>query len=132
VSAHDWPNLKRDQAANQKIQDSARVTKAVFMGDSITDFRTFSARGFFAQNGYAGRGISGQTSPQMLRGFRQDVIALKPHTVLLLSGTNDIAGNTSPSTPDMSENNIQSMAELAKVNHIKMVPCSVLPANHFF
>jgi lysophospholipase L1-like esterase len=131
VSAQDWPNLKRYQPANKKVLDSTQVVNAVYMGDSITDFWIMQQPDFFAQNGYIDRGISGQTSPQMLLRFRQDVIALKPKVVVLLCGTNDIAGNTGPSTLEMVEDNIQSMTELAQANHIKMVLCSVLPAIKF-
>ena len=87
---------------------------------------------FFAGKPYVNRGISGQTSPQMLIRFRADVIALKPSVVVLLAGINDIAGNTGPSTPEMIMDNISSMAELAKANHIKIILCSVLPAIDFW
>jgi len=129
ASAQDWPNLKRYRAANEKLKDS--TTQVVYMGDSITDFWLDADPGFFKQNHYANRGISGQTSPQMLLRFRQDVIALKPKAVVILCGTNDIAGNTGPMTPEMTEDNIRSMTELAKANKIKVILCSVLPANHF-
>lgn len=132
VMAQDWPNLGHYHDANQKIKrDSSGQVKVVFMGDSITDFWIGASPDFFNQNNYADRGISGQTSPQMLLRFRADVIALKPKAVVLLCGTNDIAGNTGPSTLEMVEDNIVSMAELAKANKIKMILCSVLPANRF-
>jgi len=83
--------------------------------------------GFFTDNNYINRGISGQTSPQMLIRFRVDVIHLKPAAVVILAGTNDIAGNTGPSTLEMIADNIFSMAELAKSNKIKVILCSVLP-----
>jgi lysophospholipase L1-like esterase len=127
--AQDWPNLKRYQAGNEKLLDS--TVKVIYMGDSITDFWLYSDSTFFKANHYAGRGISGQTSPQMLLRFRQDVIALHPKAVVILCCTNDIAGNTGPMTLTMTEDNIQSMAELAKANKIKVVLCSVLPASHF-
>jgi lysophospholipase L1-like esterase len=97
------------------------------MGNSITEgwAKYFSA--VFPGKPYVGRGISGQTTPQMLVRFRQDVIALKPAVVVLLAGTNDIAGNTGPSTLEMIEDNIASMAELARANGIAVVLCSVLP-----
>src|ERR1700749_4961504 len=87
TQAQDWPNLKRYQAANKTLKDSAQTIKAVFMGDSITDFWIMQQPDFFKQNGYVDRGISGQTSPQMLLRFRQDVVALKPKAVVLLCGT---------------------------------------------
>ena len=76
---------------------------------------------------YVGRGISGQTTPQMLVRFRQDVVALKPKVVVILAGTNDIAGNTGPSTLEMIEDNLASMTEIAKANGIRVVLSSVLP-----
>ena len=99
------------------------------MGDSITEFWPFLE--FFATKPYLNRGISGQTSPQMLIRFRPDVIVLKPAVVVLLVGINDIAGNTGPSSLEMITNNIFSMAELAKANNIKVILCSVLPAYDF-
>lgn len=83
---------------------------------------------FFADRSYINRGISGQTTPQMLIRFRQDVLNLWPKVVVILAGTNDIAGNTGPSTLEMIEDNIHSMAELAKAHGIQVVLCSVLPA----
>jgi len=127
--AQDWPNLKRYQKANAKMKDSA--ISAVYMGDSITDFWFPNDSAFFKDHHYVDRGISGQTSPQMLLRFRQDVIDLHPNAVVILCGTNDIAGNSGPMTLEMTEGNIQSMAELAKANKIKVVLCSVLPSNHF-
>ncbi len=129
AKAQDWPNLSRYQAANQRLKDS--TVKVVYMGNSITEAWAQMSPDFFADNKYVNRGISGQTTPQMLLRFRQDVIALKPKVVVLLCGINDIAGNTGPSTLEMIEGNIMSMAELAKANKIKMILCSVLPANHF-
>ncbi len=101
------------------------------MGDSITEFWSALCPEFFAGKPYINRGISGQTTPQMLIRFRADVIALKPTIVVLLAGANDIAGNTGPSTLEMILDNIISIAELAKANHIKMILCSLLPAYDF-
>lgn len=101
------------------------------MGDSITEFWSVINPEFFAGKPYVNRGISGQTTPQMLIRFRPDVIALKPSLVIIMAGINDIAGNTGPSTLEMITNNIFSMAELAKANHIKVILCSVLPAFDF-
>ena len=97
------------------------------MGDSITD--GWTANGTIFQNKqYVNRGISGQTTPQMVVRFRPDVIDLKPKVVVILAGTNDIAGNTGPTTPEQIEVNLMSMVEMAKANGIQVVLCSVLPA----
>jgi lysophospholipase L1-like esterase len=101
------------------------------MGDSITEFWSIINPDFFIGKPYVNRGISGQTTPQMLIRFRPDVIALKPDVVVLLAGINDIAGNTGPSTVEMIADNIFSMAELAKAHQIKVIICSVLPAYDF-
>jgi lysophospholipase L1-like esterase len=132
--AQDWANLKRYQSANEQLKTDSgwnHSIRAVFMGNSITDFWVRDSPDFFTNNDFIGRGISGQTSPQMLLRFRQDVIALHPKAVVIECGTNDIAGNTGPSTLEMTEDNIMSMAELAKVNKIKVILGSVLPANKF-
>ena len=103
--------------------------RVVFMGDSITEGWHFTGpQGFFPGKPYINRGISGQTTPQMLVRFRQDVIALKPKVVVILAGTNDIAGNTGPETQEQIEDNLASMADLATANHIRVVLCSILPA----
>jgi lysophospholipase L1-like esterase len=106
--------------------------RVVFMGDSITEGWHFTgAVGSFPGKPYINRGISGQTTPQMLVRFRQDVIALKPKVVVILAGTNDIAGNTGPMTNEQTEDNLASMADLATANHIRVVLCSILPAFDF-
>src|SRR4029079_9115376 len=106
----------------------AGESRVVFMGDSITDIWQQPRFGFFVANkAYIGRGISGQTTPQMLIRFRPDVIDLKPKVVVILAGTNDIAGNTGPMTDEDIEDNIASMAELATANNIKVVLSSILP-----
>jgi lysophospholipase L1-like esterase len=121
----DWPDLTRYAADNAKLTGE---TKVVFMGDSITDAWIKRSPKYFADNPtYVDRGISGQTTPQMLIRFRPDVIALKPKVVVILAGTNDIAGNTGPITLEMIEDNLKSMAELAKANGIKVVMSSVMP-----
>jgi lysophospholipase L1-like esterase len=97
------------------------------MGDSITDAWGNHFDKYFAGKPYIGRGISGQTTPQMLVRFRPDVIALSPKVVVILAGTNDIAGNTGPETPEMIEDNFASMVDLAKANGIRVVLCSILP-----
>ncbi|HEY4218721.1 MAG TPA: SGNH/GDSL hydrolase family protein [Gemmatimonadaceae bacterium] len=127
-SPTDWGNLERYRSANAALPAAAKgEQRVVFMGNSITEaWAPFFAQEF-AGKPYIGRGISGQTTPQLLVRFRQDVIALKPAVVVLLAGTNDIAGNTGPSTLEMIEDNIASMTELAQASHIRVVLLSVLP-----
>ena len=124
----DWANLERYRADNAALGPPKRgERRVVFMGNSITDVwaRYFAA--MFPGKPYIGRGIGGQTTPQMLVRFRQDVIALEPAVVVILAGTNDIAGNTGPSTLEMIEDNLASMTELAQANGIRVVLSSVLP-----
>ncbi len=124
----DWPNLARYRDDNAKIAaPAAGENRVVFMGDSITDAWGRKYGQFFPGKPYVNRGISGQTTPQMLIRFRPDVIALKPKAVVILAGTNDIAGNTGPMTLEEIEGNLMSMAELAKANGIQVVFSSVLP-----
>lgn len=124
----DWPNLARYRAANEKLPAPATdEDRVVFMGDSITDAWGRKFAKFFPGKPYVGRGISGQTTPQMLIRFRPDVIALQPKVVVILAGTNDIAGNTGPMTLEAIEDNLQSMAELARANGIKVVLSAVMP-----
>jgi len=124
----DWPNFARYRDENAKLGMPASGEKRiVFMGNSITDSWSRVSPTFFKGKPYVNRGISGQTTPQMLVRFRADVINLKPKAVVILAGTNDIAGNTGPSTLEMIEDNIASMAELAKANDIKVILASVLP-----
>lgn len=128
AEAQDWGNLNRYKAANEKLKaPAANEQRVVFMGNSITEAWVSISRDFFDQNPYIGRGISGQTTPQMLVRFRADVIDLKPKVVVILAGTNDIAGNTGPMTLEMIFGNLKSMAELAKANGIAVVLSSVLP-----
>ena len=130
--AQDWANLKRFQKENAELTiPKSEDHRIVFMGNSITEGWLKIRPEFFAGKPYVNRGISGQTTPQMLLRFRQDVINLIPSVVVILAGINDIAGNTGPSTIEMIANNIFSMAELAKANNIKVVLCSVLPAYDF-
>jgi lysophospholipase L1-like esterase len=132
VKAQDWPNLNRYQNENTILKPiEAGQKRIVFMGDSITEFWSTVDSEYFSGKPYVNRGISGQTTPQMLLRFRADVIALKPTAVVILAGINDIAGNTGPMTIEMIRDNIFSMIELAKVNHIKVILCSVLPAYDF-
>ena len=126
--AQDWANLDRYSDDNAKIGlPKPGENRVVFMGNSITDSWIDNFPDYFSDNGYYGRGISGQTTPQMLVRFRADVINLNPAVVTILAGTNDIAGNTGPSTLEMIAENIFSMAELAKSNGIRVILCSVLP-----
>ena len=120
----DWPNLARYHADNATLAPP----EVVFMGDSITDsWGRLAGSQFFPGKPYVNRGISGQTTPQMLIRFRPDVIALKPKVVVILAGTNDIAGNTGPMTLEAIEDNFMSMADLAKANNIRVVLASVMP-----
>jgi lysophospholipase L1-like esterase len=127
---NDFGSLAKFRDADLKIDPSAPgENRVVFMGDSITEaWKIEGPTGTFPGKPYINRGISGQTTPQMLVRFRQDVIALKPKVVVILAGTNDIAGNTGPMTLQQTEDNIASMADLATANGIKVVLCSVLPA----
>lgn len=125
----DWPALARYQKANADLgPPKPGEQRVVFMGNSITEGWAPLFGSLFPGKPYVGRGISGQTTPQMLLRFRQDVIALGPKAVVILGGTNDIAGNTGPSTLEMIEDNVASMTELAKANNIRAVLVSVLPA----
>jgi len=127
--AQDWADLNRFKDANIALGlPKPGEDRVVFMGNSITEGWINTCPEFFANRPYINRGISGQTTPQMLIRFRPDVINLKPKVVIILAGTNDIAGNTGPSTLEMIMDNIKSMAELAKANGIKVILCSVLPA----
>jgi lysophospholipase L1-like esterase len=122
----DWAWLCRYQPENAALA-AARV---VFMGDSITEAWARCDPAFFS-NGNVDRGIGGQTSPQMLLRFQQDVIALRPRIVHIMAGTNDIAGNTGPNSADDFKNNIRAMVTLARANRIKVILASIPPANRF-
>jgi lysophospholipase L1-like esterase len=129
ASADDWAALARYRDANAALgAPKPGEQRVVFYGNSITDFWAQYFPTMFPGKPYVGRGISGQTTPQMLVRFRQDVIALHPAAVVILAGTNDIAGNTGPSTLAMIEDNLVSMVELAQANGIRVVLSSVLPA----
>lgn len=126
--ARDWADLCRYRAADQALHHRARV---VFMGDSITDFWQDADPAFFT-HGIVDRGISGQTSAQMLVRFWPDVIALHPKVVQILAGTNDIAGNTGPTTERQYEDDIRAMVILAEANHIHVILGSMPPAVRFW
>ena len=129
---NDWAFLARYRDANAALGDpKPGEARVVFMGNSITDAWAKSFPTMFPGKPYVGRGISGQTTPQMLVRFRQDVIDLKPRVVVILAGINDIAGNTGPATQQMIADNIKSMTEIAKANGINVVLSSVLPAYDF-
>lgn len=126
---NDWADLTRYKEENLKIGlPTPGENRIVFMGNSITQDWSEVDWDFFVDKSYINRGISGQTTPQMLVRFRPDVVNLKPKVVVILAGTNDIAGNTGPSTLEMIEDNIASMIEIAKANNIKVILCSALPA----
>ena len=127
--AQDWAQLEHFKMANDSLTAPAMGEKrVVFLGNSITIGWKNADPEYFEQHPYVNRGISGQTTPQMLLRFRQDVIALHPYAVVILAGTNDIAGNTGPMTNQQIMDNLVSMSQLAQAEGIKVVLCSVLPA----
>jgi lysophospholipase L1-like esterase len=126
----DWPNLGRYRDANSKVAPPAKgEDRVVFIGDSITD--SWKLNEYFPGKPYINRGISGQTTPQMLIRFRPDVIALRPKVVVIFVGTNDIAGNTGPMSVETIQDNLHSMAELARANGIRVVMASILPVSDY-
>jgi lysophospholipase L1-like esterase len=129
----DWANMARYREANRTLPAAARSdARVVFMGDSITDgWQQPRYGGFFPGKPYVDRGISGQTTPQMLLRFRRDVIDLQPKAVVILAGTNDIAGNTGPMTNEEIQGNLASMSELAHAHNIKVVFSSVTPVGEY-
>lgn len=126
---NDFANLELYRAANATLQPASDPARVVFMGDSITD--AWDLAKYFPGKPYVNRGIGGQTTPQMLIRFRPDVIALKPKVVVILAGTNDIAGNTGPMLLEDIEANLASMAELARLHNIRVVLSSVTPVNNY-
>jgi lysophospholipase L1-like esterase len=133
VRLRDWPNLARYREQNRQLASAdLGEPRVVFMGDSITDVWPQPRFGdFFIGKPYVGRGISGQTTPQMLVRFGPDVIDLKPKAVVILAGTNDIAGNTGPMSNEEIQGNIRSMALLAKAHGIRVVLASILPVSAY-
>lgn len=127
--AEDWPALGRYRADNEALAKGPRP-RTVFMGDSITQGWIDKAPAFFGP-GRLDRGIGGQTTPQMLLRFRQDVIELRPQVVQIMGGTNDIAGNTGPMTAEQTLGNIMSMTELAQAHGIRVIIASIPPAGAF-
>ena len=130
VFTDDFGQLARYRAANAALKEPAKgESRVVFFGDSITD--SWKLDEYFPGKPYINRGIGGQTTPQMLVRFRQDVINLEPKVVIILAGTNDIAGNTGPMQLGDIEADYSSLAELARVNHIKVIYSSVLPVHNY-
>mgnify|MGYP003637321472 CR=1 FL=1 len=132
TKAQDWAQLERFKKVNAQLSLSEKdESRIVFMGNSITEGWLQDSLSLFKNKSYINRGIGGQTSPQMKHRFMQDVIELKPKAVVILAGINDIAQNTGYiSIPDIAAN-IEEMVAMAKANNIKVVICSVLPANYF-
>ncbi|MDE3106276.1 MAG: SGNH/GDSL hydrolase family protein [Acidobacteriota bacterium] len=131
---NDWPQLGRYRAENASLAaPTAGEQRVVFYGDSITDAwgRRPNTGEFFPGRPYVNRGISGQTTAQMVVRFEQDVVRLQPAVVLILAGTNDVAGNTGPMTPEMTMDNFRAMVAIAKQNHIRVVLASILPASAY-
>ena len=129
LHAQDWPNLSHFREQNKQLPKKAEgEQRVVFMGNSITIGWLQTHPEFFENKTYVNRGISGQTTPQMLVRFYADVIDIQATTVVILAGTNDIAGNTGPMSIDMILNNIKSMTDIALANNVKVILCSVLPA----
>ena len=124
LSAQDWPQLQKYQSDNSQILREKTPIRVVFMGNSITQGWADMRPEFFKEHGFVGRGIGGQTTPQMLLRFRQDVLELQPEAVVILAGINDIAQNTGPISLEETLGNIQSIAELALAHGI--TPCSAL------
>jgi lysophospholipase L1-like esterase len=128
----DWPQLARYRDHTAALLRGGTTADVVFLGDSITDaWDNEGYGGFFPGRGYVNRGIGGQTTPQMLVRLRPDVLALKPKVVVLLAGTNDIAGNTGPMTDEDIQQNIAAMAELAAAHGARMVLASILPVSNY-
>ncbi|WP_336960963.1 SGNH/GDSL hydrolase family protein [Chryseobacterium contaminans] len=130
-SAVDFANLTKYKDENTSIVSSKKKVDVVFMGNSITEGWVKSHPEFFSENNYTGRGISGQTTSQMLLRFQSDVVALKPKLVIINAGTNDIAQNAGIYDPDFTFNNIKAMVDIAQNNGIKVIIASVLPAAAF-
>lgn len=130
--ADDWAALTKYQKENELLPLPKRKEKRViFLGSSIFEFWKQKDPEYFSRNTYVDRGISGQISPQLLIRFRQDVINLKPKAVIILAGSNDISGNTGHVTNEKIMNNIKSMAELARLHHIKVILCKYLPVYEY-
>ena len=127
----DWANLKRFQESNEALKKVTDPNRVVFIGNSITEGWSNFDEDFFIDNPFVNRGIGGQTTPQMLVRFKPDVVKLKPKSVVIMAGINDIAGNTGPVTIENIADNIISMAEIAVLNKINVYICTTLPAIDF-
>lgn len=127
----DWPWLERYAADNARVIASGTSTDMVFIGDSNTELWQRLRPDYFPQN-RVNRGIGGQTTPQILLRMMADVVALRPRAVHIMAGTNDVAGNTGPMTPDMTVNNLAAMAAIAQAHHIAVIIAMVPPAARFF
>lgn len=126
----DWNQMGRYYQDDLRLEKEPRVPgRVVFLGDSITDI--WNLRQFFPGKPYVNRGISGQTTAQMLARMFQDVIDLHPAALIFLGGTNDVAGNTGPETARMVEENIQAITELAQAHHITPILCSLTPVSDY-
>ena len=124
----DWANLEKYKGSNQELKKSnSGKDRVVFIGDSITEGWSDFSPEFFQQNNFVNRGISGQTTPQMLIRLKPDAVHLDPKMIVINGGTNDIAGNTGPSTPEMIIDNLCSMAEIAIKNNIDVALTTILP-----
>lgn len=129
---NEMVNFERYASLNQLIQQEKNTRKSVvFIGNSITEGWVYINQEFFTNNNFIGRGISGETSPQLLLRYRKDVIELRPKAVVINIGTNDIAENTGPYNQSFTLDNIKSMAELADANGIKVILSSVLPVGEY-
>jgi lysophospholipase L1-like esterase len=130
IYTDDFGELKRYRDADAALKPPAPTeNRVVFLGDSITDY--WKLEDYFPGKPYLNRGIDGQTTPQMLVRFRQDVINLQPSVLVVLAGTNDVAGVTGPTRNENIEANYASMAELARLHHIRVVFASLLPVNNY-
>ncbi|HEV2350548.1 MAG TPA: SGNH/GDSL hydrolase family protein [Terriglobia bacterium] len=126
----DWNQLGRYDEDNQKLEaEPPQPGRVVFLGDSITDF--WDLKRDFPGKPYVNRGISGQTTPQMLVRVFPDVIDLHPAALIVLAGTNDISANTGPETLKMLEENFKAITELAQLHHIKVILCAVMPVSDY-
>ena len=126
----DFPQLARYRDENARLLQSGAPVDAVFMGDSITEGWKDKRPGFFT-NGRVDRGISGQTTPQMVLRMMADVVDLKPRAVHIMAGTNDVAGNTGPMTSKMTEDNFRMMSDIARAHGIAVLIASIPPAASF-
>ncbi len=132
AASEDWANFKRYEKSNEEVKALPQEQrKVVFMGNSITDNWANRHPDFFKDNGYIGRGISGQTTYQMVLRFYEDVVNLHPKAVVINGGTNDIALNNHPYVEDRTFQNIVTMAQIAKANGIKVILTSITPCDHY-